>query len=104
MAHHAPMIEVIQSNEFKHWLTKLRDKAAIMRIAARITRMSLGNMGDCKPVGGGILEARVHCGAGYRLYFVHEGQKVIVLLCGGDKSSQQKDISRANRLAEKWRQ
>jgi putative addiction module killer protein len=98
------MIEVIQSDEFKHWVGKLKDKAATMRIAARITRMALGNMGDCKPVGGGVLEARIHCGAGYRLYFVTEGKKVIVLLCGGDKSSQKKDISRAHNLAEKWRQ
>jgi putative addiction module killer protein len=66
--------------------------------------MSLGNMGDCKSVGDGVLEARVHCGAGYRLYFVREGQRVIVLLCGGDKSSQQKDISHAHSLAKKWRQ
>jgi len=99
------MIDVIQSNEFKHWLTKLKDRMATMRIAARITRIATtGNMGDCKSVGGGIFEARVHCGAGYRLYFIYEGSTMVVFLCGGDKSNQQKDITQAKRLAQKWRQ
>jgi len=98
------MINVIQSDEFKRWLIKLKDKAAAMRINARIQRMVLGNLGDYKNVGGSLLEARVHCGAGYRLYFIHQGAEVIVLLCGGDKSSQQKDIANAQVVAEKWRQ
>jgi len=98
------MVEVTQSDEFKHWIKKLKDKAAIMRINARIQRMALGNMGDCKSVGESVLEARVHCGAGYRLYFIKNGLEVIVLLCGGDKSSQQKDITLAYRIADRWRQ
>jgi len=102
--HTSAVIDVIQSDEFKHWLKKLKDKAATIRIAARIQRMGLGNMGDCKGVGGGLLEARIHCGAGYRLYFIRCGSEVVVLLCGGDKSSQQKDIVNAQHIAEEWRQ
>jgi len=98
------MIDVIQSDEFKRWLSKLKDKAAAMRINARIQRMALGNVGDYKNVGGSLLEARVHCGAGYRIYFIHQGEEVIVLLCGGDKSSQKKDIASAQVIAERWRQ
>jgi len=98
------MADVIQSDEFKHWLHKLKDRAAAMRINARIRRMALDNMGDHKGVGGNILEARIHCGAGYRVYFIRHGEEVIVLLCGGDKSSQQKDIAKAQAIAERWRQ
>jgi len=98
------MVVVIQSDEFKGWLTKLKDRPAAMRIHARIKRMALGNMGDYKSVGGNLLEARLHCGAGYRLYFIRHGTEVVVLLCGGDKSIQQKDIANAQCIAERWRQ
>jgi len=72
------------------------------RILARIERMACGNLGDCKVLGD-VMEARVHAGPGYRIYFIREGDAVIVLLCGGDKSSQQRDITRARKLAERWR-
>ena len=80
----------------------MRDRGAVARINARLRNVSLGNVGDTKPVGGGLFEMRVHHGPGYRLYFLREGTTV-VLLCGGDKGSQQRDIERAGRLAMDWR-
>lgn len=97
------MTEVVQSSEFKTWLLSLRDRQARTRIIGRITRMQAGNPGDVAPVGHGISEMRVHFGAGYRVYFVQRGPVVVVLLCGGDKSTQQADIARAKTIAEEWR-
>jgi len=97
------VLKIIRSDVFDRWLHDLRDRAGRARILARIERMANGNPGDCKAVGG-VMEARVHAGPGYRLYFIREGDAVIVLLCGGDKSSQQRDIARACELAEQWRQ
>jgi putative addiction module killer protein len=82
------------------WFSKLRDIRAKVRIQARIDRLEMGNPGDCKAVGGGIVELRVDCGPGYRVYYVQRGAVVVVLLCGGDKSSQQVDIGRAKTIAE----
>ena len=96
------MIEVIESATFKRWIRGLRDRNAVARINARLRNVSLGNVGDAKPVGGGIFEMRVHHGPGYRLYFLREGTTVVVL-CGGDKGSQQRDVERAGRLAKDWR-
>ena len=96
------MIEVLESATFKRWIRGLRDRNAVARINARLRNVSLGNAGDAKPVGGGIFEMRVHHGPGYRLYFLREGTTVVVL-CGGDKGSQQRDIERAGRLAKDWR-
>ena len=96
------MIEVLESATFKRWIHGLRDRNAVARINARLRNVSLGNAGDAKPVGGGIFEMRVHHGPGYRLYFLREGTTVVVL-CGGDKGSQQRDIERAGRLAKDWR-
>ena len=95
-------IEVIESATFKRWIRDLRDRSAVARINARLRNVSLGNFGDVRSVGGGIHETRVHHGAGYRLYFLREGATVVVL-CGGDKASQQRDIERARRLAMDWR-
>ena len=95
------MIEVIESATFKRWIRGLRDRNAVARINARLRNVSLGNVGDAKPVGGGIFEMRVHRGPGYRLYFLREGTTVVVL-CGGDKGSQQRDVERAGRVAEDW--
>jgi putative addiction module killer protein len=78
----------------------LRNRAAVQRIAVRLSRMQLGNLGDIAPVGEGVSEARIHYGPGYRLYFVRRGEVVIVLLCGGDKSGQARDIERAKTLAK----
>lgn len=97
------MFEIIQSSTFSRWLTRLRDRQAIARINARLRRVSLGNIGDVKPVGGGVHELRIPYGKGYRLYFIHEGERVVVLLCGGDKSSQSRDIEQAKTIAQEWR-
>jgi len=80
----------------------LRDRTAVARINARLRNVSLGNAGEAKSVGGGLFEMRVHHGPGYRLYFLREGSTVVVL-CGGDKGSQERDIERAERLAKDWR-
>ena len=97
------MIEVIQSSTFRRWVRRLRDQRAIARINARLRNVSLGNLGDSASVGDGIYEMRIHYGPGYRLYFIREGRNVVVLLCGGDKDSQSRDIERARRLAREWR-
>jgi putative addiction module killer protein len=94
------MIEVQQTATFRAWLSDLRDSRARARIAERIRRVGLGNLGDVKPVGAGVCELRIDYGPGYRLYFVRRGAAVIVLLCGGDKSSQPQDIARAKAFAE----
>ena len=97
------MAAVVESATFKRWIRGLRDRSAVARINARLRNVSLGNAGDVKPVGGGLFEMRVHHGPGYRLYFMREGETFVVL-CGGGKGSQQRDIERAGRLAEDWRQ
>ena len=96
------MPEVVESATFRRWIRGLRDRVAVARINARLRNVSLGNVGDARPVGGGLFELRVHHGPGYRIYFLREGSTV-VLLCGGDKGSQQRDIERAGRLAREWR-
>jgi putative addiction module killer protein len=80
----------------------MRDRGSIARINARLRNISLGNVGDAKPLGDGLFEMRVHHGPGYRLYFLRE-EATAVMLCGGDKGSQQRDIERARRLAKDWR-
>jgi len=98
------MVEVVQSSEFKDWLSSMRDRQARARIIGRITRMEAGNPGDVAPVGQGISEMRIHVGAGYRIYFMQRGPVIVVLLCGGDKSTQPVDIARAKVIAEEWRE
>jgi len=93
------MIEVRQTSVFSKWMAGLRDDRARARIAARIDRLALGNRGDVAPVGGGLSELRIHHGPGYRVYFVQRGKVLIVLLCGGDKSTQARDIKAAKALA-----
>jgi putative addiction module killer protein len=94
------MIEVRQTEAFASWLADLRDERARARVAVRIRRLSLGNFGDAKPVGGGVGELRIDYGPGYRLYFVRQGEAVIVLLCGGDKRTQTADIEAAKAMAK----
>lgn len=96
------MIDVRRTPEFDDWLHRLRDERAKARIALRLQRMSFGNFGDSKILGGGLMEARVDYGPGYRVYFVHRGGSIVVLLCGGDKRSQQRDIKRARELVETY--
>lgn len=98
------MVEVIQSGTFQRWLSGLRDRRARARIQVRIDRLALGNSGDVQPVGGGVSEMRIDYGPGYRVYFLREGSVVVVLLCGGDKSTQDQDIARARTLARAWRE
>ena len=98
------MIEVIQSETFTRWLGKLKDRAAIMRINARIRRLiETGNFGDARPVRDGVSEMRIDYGPGYRIYFIQSGPVLIVLLAGGDKSAQDADIKRAIEIAEEWK-
>ena len=97
------MYEVLKSSTFDTWLRSLRDRQARARIQARITRLALGNAGDAKPVGAGISEMRIDYGPGYRVYYAHMGPVIVVLLCGGDKRTQQADILRARRVAESWK-
>lgn len=92
------MIEVRQTRRFVEWLSALRDLEARARIVARIRRLELGNPGDSKSVGEGVVEMRIAYGPGYRVYFTRQGQTVVILLCGGDKSSQRRDIAAAHRM------
>ena len=92
--------EIRKTDVFDKWLRKLRDRRAVLAISNRIDRVKLGNFGDIKPVGEGVSEMRIFVGKGYRIYFVTREQKIIVLLCGGDKSTQEKDIQKAKELAE----
>lgn len=84
--------------EFDEWLKALRDSTAKARILARIRSAEAGNFGDCEPVGDGISEMRIHVGPGYRLYYCRRGKVVYLLLCGGDKSTQKKDIKMAKTI------
>ena len=94
------MIEVRQTREFAQWFARLRDQVAKGRIAIRIRRLSLGNAGDVKPVGEGVSELRIDYGPGYRVYFVQRGAELVLLLCGGDKRHQSRDIALAKALAK----
>ena len=89
----------IRSSEFERWLTALDDDKGRARIFARLRSAIAGNFGDCQPIGEGVSEMRIHVGPGYRVYFVRRGETVYVLLAGGDKSTQKKDIARALRMA-----
>ena len=85
------------------WLASLRDLRARAQIEIRLRRLAIGNFGDCKPVGDGVLELRVDVGAGYRLYCGRHGQTLVILLCGGDKGKQPADIKRAKDYWQDWR-
>ncbi len=93
------MIEVRQTEEYAEWFSSLRDAQARARIDIRIRRLSLGNPGDVKPVGGGVSELRIDYGPGYRVYYVQHGQTLVILLVGGDKRTQDRDIEIALELA-----
>ncbi|WP_454917075.1 type II toxin-antitoxin system RelE/ParE family toxin [Xanthobacter sediminis] len=94
------MMDVRQTEEFSNWLAALRDAQARARILNRMRRLAAGNPGDVKPVGAGVSEMRIDHGPGYRVYFVQHGAVLVVLLCGGDKRTQERDIARAKALAE----
>ena len=96
------MIEVRKTRLYDKWVAGLNDINAVARIGVRIRRLSLGNPGDVRPVGEGVSELRIDYGPGYRVYFIHRGQTIVVLLCGGDKRTQDGDIVRAKTLAKEW--
>lgn len=96
------MPAVIKSSTFDKWLTELRDVRGRAIVLVRIGRLEAGNAGDVKPVGGGISEMRIAFGPGYRVYFMMRGAELIVLLAGGDKSTQSADIAKAKIIAEEW--
>lgn len=94
--------EIRETETYRTWYQELKDTTAKALIATRLRRLRLGLFGDVTPVGQGISELRIHYGPGYRIYFKKRGNKVIILLCGGDKSTQNKDIRMAKHLAEEW--
>jgi len=98
ISHTKSMIKVRSSDVFDKWIAKLRDHRARQRIIARVKRLAEGNPGDVKPVGEGISELRIHYGQGYRVYYKDTGKEIIILLCGGDKTSQQADIAKAKEI------
>lgn len=89
---------------FDEWLDELRDTNAVARVLARIGRVRRGNLGDCKPVGEGVSELRVDYGPGYRVYFGQKGSTLVILLCGGDKRTQERDIRQAQQYWKDYRQ
>lgn len=93
------MVSFIQSSVFAAWLRGLNDEGAKAHILRRISSAELGHFGDCKSVGEGMSERRIHHGPGYRLYFIRRGSTVYVLLCGGNKSTQKRDIQAAKKIA-----
>ena len=92
------MITIKQTDEFARWLTGLRDQRAKQKIATRLQRLKFGHFGDVEPIGSGLSELRIHEGQGYRIYFRQNGQEIVLLLCGGNKKTQQRDISRAQEI------
>ncbi|MBK9153024.1 MAG: type II toxin-antitoxin system RelE/ParE family toxin [Chloracidobacterium sp.] len=94
------MVEIRQTDVFSKWLRNLRDIRARARVLARIDRLGSGNPGDVKPVGSGVSEMRIHYGPGYRVYFIERGNELIILLAGGDKTSQTTDVGKAIALSK----
>ncbi|MFZ3265273.1 MAG: type II toxin-antitoxin system RelE/ParE family toxin [Terriglobales bacterium] len=97
------MNTLLRSSDFDVWLSHLADQKAKARILARLTSATFGNFGDCEPVGEGVSEIRIHVGAGYRVYYMRTGSTVYVLLAGGAKATQAKDIAKAKRMAREFK-
>jgi putative addiction module killer protein len=93
------VLQIRKTHVYAEWIDNLRDLQGRARILVRVERLAAGNPGDVKPVGGGVSELRIHFGPGYRVYFTQRGQDIVILLAGGDKSSQPKDIQSALQLA-----
>ena len=96
------MYDVVQTKEFERWHKGLRDSRAVARVTTAVERLQLGLIGDYKSVGGGISEIRITYGPGYRLYYTMKGKQLVILLCGGDKSNQKRDIARARKLRDDY--
>ena len=94
------MFDVQQTKTFEAWIDGLKDRRAVARIEMRLRRLSLGLLGDAKSLGDGVSEMRIDYGPGYRLYFTRRGERIVILLCGGDKKRQSDDIARAKQLAK----
>jgi putative addiction module killer protein len=95
-------MEFKQTETFRRWRIRLKDQRVRALIASRLDRLAFGNAGDVRPVGQGTSELRIDYGPGFRIYFQKRGETIIILLCGGDKSTQAKDIQTAKRLAAEW--
>lgn len=98
------MFDVRKTDAFQNWYDKLKSPQVRAKVLVRIRRLSLGNPGDVEPVGEGVSELRIHYGPGYRVYFVKKGSKVVILLGGGDKSTQKEDVAAAKDLARKLKE
>ncbi len=96
------MLDVVRTDEFDSWLQRLKDQRGKSRILRRLDRLAQGNPGDVRPIGKGLSELRLNVGPGHRVYYLQDGEVLILLLCGGDKSTQQKDIKKAHQLAAEW--
>jgi putative addiction module killer protein len=94
------MITIRETEQFKTWIRSLRDRVTQAIINARIRRISGGNFGDSKPVGDNVSELRIDYGPGFRVYFTMRGQEIVILLCGGDKSTQSRDVEAAKQIAQ----
>jgi len=92
-------MKVRKTSIYTKWIKGLRDNQARYRILTRIKRLEEGNFGDCSPIGEGLSEMRIHYGPGYRVYIKDTGEEIIILLCGGDKSTQREDIAKAKQIA-----
>jgi putative addiction module killer protein len=97
------MMEVRQTERFARWLSRLKDRTARLAIAGRIDRLAAGHAGDVRSVGDGIREMRVHLGPGYRIYFIERDGRILILLCGGDKKTQSRDVEAAKSMARAWK-
>jgi len=98
------VLELRKTDRFDAWLRGLKDLRATARIQARLDRLALGNPGDVRPVGGGLSELRIDYGPGYRVFYVRHGETVILLLCGGDKRTQSRDIRLAQEMAQELKE
>ena len=103
ISYNAVLFTILRSATFDRWLGRLRDRQAVNRIVARLLAAEDGHLGDVRSVGGGVTEMRIQHGPGYRIYFITRSAELIVLLCGGDKESQRRDIERAKKMATEWR-
>ena len=103
ISYDSAMYTILRSATFDRWLSRLRDRQGVDRIVARLLAAEDGHLGDVRSVGSGVSEMRIQYGPGYRIYFITRGAELIVLLCGGDKDSQRRDIERARRMATEWR-
>ena len=103
ISYNTVIFTILRSATFDRWLGRLRDRQAVNRIVARLLAAEDGHLGDVRSVGGGVTEMRIQHGPGYRIYFITRSAELIVLLCGGDKDSQRRDIERAKKMATEWR-